>query len=1037
MNLANLSIKRPVFISCVFFLMLVVGALSYKKLGVDLFPNVTFPVIGVTTTYAGAGPLEIETLVSKPIEDSLSGLAGLKSLKSINKEGFSQVIIEFTLETDLQYAEQQVRDRLTSARSKLPDDAEDYIIQSFDPSDQPILSLSVKSELPPAELYDLADQTIRPLIEQVKDVGVVQVVGGRKREVQVLLNQDLLTKKQISATQIVNQLGIAGKNVPAGKLETEGKESTIRSMGEFQSLKDIEKTLVNFYGNEQPIQVKDVAKVVDGLEEEKTRTFLNGEPTLTLQVYRRSGSNTIAVAQAVKKRIEKINKDLGPRYKNFQIGLVRDDSKPIYANVVDVTESIGLGIILTVVVVFIFLGNIRSTIITGIALPNSLLGTFILMVIAGFTINIMTLLAMSLAVGLLIDDAIVVRENIFRHIELGEKPMIAASKGTNEVTLAVVATTFVVIAVFGPIAFLKGMVGQFFKEFGLTICFAMLISLLDSLTMAPMLSAYFAGNLHATPRTFLGRWLKSATNLFDRMHSKLEDFYEVVIRYTMGHPIKTIALTLAIFLMSFVALTTIPKTFLPAADVGEFVIKLDLPAGTDLDTMSALAESLDKEVRAHKEVRITLLVIGGVNGESNEANLYVDMIPYKQRTINTSEFREIVREISKKYSHANPRILDVGAFGEEQPFNLNIVGSELEEIETVAKQLLEKIKDHPDLKDVDMNYRTGKPEFRITPDPAQSKLLGINSTLIGQEMRTLVEGTVPAVFREHGKEYDIRVRLQDDQKNIKERFNQIYVPNINARMVRLVDVAKPAEISGPATINRQDRGRYIQVSAGLNPDGKGGLNKVIQDIDHLFASGEIKLPQGVSYEYWGQAQDFQELAENMRLALILAILFIYLVLASLYESFITPLTIMLVLPLAVCGAFYALAIVHSSLDIFSIIGCILLLGIATKNSILLVDYTNQLLKEGMDLQSAIVKAGRTRLRPILMTSVALIAGMLPVAIGLNEASRQRTSMGIAIIGGLISSTVLSLVVVPASFSYMERFRNWVSSLFSRVSTHKE
>jgi HAE1 family hydrophobic/amphiphilic exporter-1 len=1035
MNLADLSIKRPVFISCVFVLMLVVGGLSFGKLGVDLFPNVTFPVIGITTTYPGAGPLEIETLVSKPIEDSLSGLSGIKSLKSINKESISQVIIEFTLETDLQYAEQQVRDRLTSVKSKMPDDAEDYIVQSFDPSDQPILSLSIKADLGPAELYDLADQTLRPLIEQVKDVGVVQVVGGRKREVQVLMDQNLLTRRQVSGTQIVNQLAIAGKNVPGGKLENAGTESTIRSMGEFQNLKDIEKTLVNFYGNEQPIQVKDVAQVVDGLEEEKTRMFINGEPTLTLQVYRRSGSNTIAVVQAVKKRVEKINTDLGHQYKNFNVGIVRDDSKPIYANVLDVTESITLGIILTIVVVFLFLGNIRSTVITGVALPNSLLGTFILMAMAGFTINIMTLLAMSLAVGLLIDDAIVVRENIFRHIELGEKPMIAASKGTKEVTLAVVATTFVVISVFGPIAFLKGIVGQFFREFGLTICFAMLISLLDALTMAPMLSAYFAGNLHAKPKTFIGRWLKAGTDLFDRAHHAIENFYEHVIKFTLRRPIMTLFSSLVIFIASFFALSTVPMTFLPAADVGEFVVKLDLPAGTDLETMSKVAESLDQDIRKHKEVRITLTAIGGANGESNEANVYVDMVPYKERKhMNTSQFREIVRELGKKYAHANPRILDVGAFGEEQPFNLNIVGSELEQIEAVSREIVEKIKDHQDLKDVDMSYRAGKPEFRIAPDAARSKLLGINSTLIGQEMRTLVEGTVPAVFREHGKEYDIRVKLREDQKNIKERYNQIYVPNINGRMVKLADVAKPQEVSGPSTINRQDRGRYIQISAGLNPDGKGGLGQVIQDIDKMISTGEVKLPQGVKYEYWGQAQDFQELGQNMMIALILAVLFIYLVLASLYESFITPLTIMLVLPLAVCGAFYGLAIMRSSLDIFSIIGCILLLGIATKNSILLVDYTSQLTKEGMDLSSAIIKAGRTRLRPILMTSIALIAGMLPVAIGLNEASRQRTSMGIAIIGGLISSTVLSLVVVPASYAYMERLRGFITRLFNKVST---
>lgn len=1037
MSLADLSIKRPVFISCIFFLMLVVGGLSFGKLGVDLFPNVTFPVIGITTVYPGAGPLEIETLVSKPIEDSLSGLSGIKSLKSINKESVSQVIIEFTLETDLQYAEQQVRDRLTSIKSKLPTDAEDYIVQSFDPSDQPILSLSVKADLMPAQLYDLADQTLRPMIEQVKDVGVVQVVGGRKREIQVLMNQDLLTRRQVSATQIVNQLAIAGKNVPGGKLESDGTESTIRSMGEFQNLHDIEKTLVNFYGNEQPIQIKDVAKVVDGLEEEKTRMFINGEPALTLQVYRRSGSNTIAVVQAVKKRVEKINTDLSHQYQNFNVGIVRDDSKPIYANVIDVTESISLGIILTIIVVFLFLGNIRSTIITGVALPNSLLGTFILMSLAGFTINIMTLLAMSLAVGLLIDDAIVVRENIFRHIELGEKPMVASSIGTKEVTLAVIATTFVVISVFGPIAFLKGIVGQFFKEFGLTICFAMLISLLDALTMAPMLSAYFAGNLHAKPKTRIGRWLKVCTDLFDRAHHQIENFYEHVIRFTLRKPKVTLFTSVIIFVASFFALSTVPMTFLPSADVGEFVVKLDLPAGTDLETMSKLAQSLDHDIRKHKEVRITLTAIGGANGESNEASVYVDMVPYKQRkNMNTSQFREVVRELSKKYAQANPRIMDVGAFGEEQPFNLNIVGSDLAQIEEVSKQIVEKIKNHPDLKDVDMSYRAGKPEFRIVPNPLRSKLLGINSTVIGQELRTLVEGTVPAVFREQGKEYDIRVRLQDDQKNIKQRYNQIYVPNINGRMVKLSDVASHQEVSGPATINRQDRGRYIQISAGLNPNGKGGLGQVIQDINQMISSGEVKIPSGVKYEYWGQAQDFQDLLNNMLIALVLAILFIYLVLASLYESFITPLTIMIVLPLAVCGAFYALAIVHSSFDIFSIIGCILLLGIATKNSILLVDYTNQLTKEGMDLTSAMVKAGRTRLRPILMTSVALIAGMLPVAIGLNEASRQRTSMGIAIIGGLISSTLLSLVVVPASYAYMERLRAWVLHLFNKFSTTK-
>lgn len=1032
MNIAKLSISRPVFIACVFLLMVIVGILSFTKLGVDLFPNVEFPVIGITTTYPGAGPLEIETLLTKPMEDSLSGLAGIKSLKSTNKEGVSLILIEFTLETDLKYAEQQVRDRLSSVQGKLPEDADDSIIQTFDPADQPILSLSLKADLKPGELYDLADQTIRPVIEQVKDVGRVEVVGGRKREIQIFMDQDKLRNRQISATQIVQQLTVAGKNVPGGKLETKGIESSIRSMGEFQTLHDIEKTLVSFYGNEQPTQVKDVAVVVDGLEEEKTRTYISGNQALSLQVYRRSGSNTIAVASDVKKRIDKINGDYKKQYNNFEVGIVRDGTKPIYANVIDVTESISLGIILTVVVVFLFLGNIRSTIITGLALPNSLLGTFILMSAAGFTINIMTLLAMSLAVGLLIDDAIVVRENIFRHIELGEKPIFAAEIGTKEVTLAVIATTMVVISVFGPVAFLKGMVGQFFKEFGLTICFAMLISLFDALTMAPMLSAYFAGGIHQEPTTFFGKISKNLFSLIEKFHKGTENIYGYVLEGTLKRPLVAIGIAILIFMASFLALARVPKTFISANDIGEFAVKMDMPAGTDLNTMDELAMKLDADIRKHPEAKLTFTAIGGQNGEPNEAQIYVELVESKKRKMNTSQFKDIVRKESEKYKAGNPRIVDVDAFGAEQPFNLNIVGANLEQIRDIAQQVFDKIKNDPNLQDVDMSYREGKPEFRVVTK-TEAKELGMNSTIIGMELRTLVEGTVPAVFRENGKEYDIRVRLQENQKNLKERFKKTFVPNINQRLVALTDVADAQEVSGPATIYRQDRGRYIQISAGLSPNGKG-MNDVINNVNLMFSNGSVKLPPGVKYEFWGQAQDFQDLLKNMVVALVLAILFIYLVLASLYESFITPLTIMLVLPLAACGAFYALGITGAAFDIFSMIGCIMLLGIATKNSILLVDYTSQLLREGMELKPAIIKASRTRLRPILMTSIALIAGMLPVAIGLNEASRQRTSMGISVIGGLISSTFLSLIIVPASYAYMERLRGFVNRIFNKFST---
>ena len=1035
MNLPDLAIKRPIFITCMFSLVLVLGFMSLNKLGVDLFPNVTFPVIVVTTPYPGAGPNEVETLISKPLEDSLGTLNGLKSLKSVNADGVSTVIAEFSLETDFKYAEQQLRDRVSSLRAKMPSDSKDPNIKTIDPADQPIVVLALSAKLGTGELFDLADNDLRPLLEQVTDVGFVDITGGRKREIEVLLDRDKLKEKAVSATQVSNQIAAAGKNIPAGKSRGSGKEADVRTLGEFESVQDIGRTLINFYGNETPVRVSSVGEVVDSLEEEKTRTFVNGHQGLSLRVYRRSGANTIAVVNATKKRVAKINSDFAARYPGFELAIVRDGGKPIQANVDDVTESILIGIVLTVLVVFFFLGSARSTLITGIALPNSLLGAFILMAMAGFTINIMTMLALSLAVGLLIDDAIVVRENIFRHIELGETPMVAASVGAQEVTLAVVATTMTVIAVFGPVAFLSGIVGQFFKQFGLTVCFAMLISLMDSLTMAPMLSAYFAGNIHAKSTGPLGRAADVMLGAFDRFQTNLETKYVKTLKFTMDRPFLILGGAFMIFVLSFFAFATVPKTFVPAADNGEFSVSLDMPPGTDLESMAVVASGVEKDLRTHPEVLKTVLTVGGQNGEANAADIFVQLVPAKERKVNTSGIKELARLDLKKYPQANSKVQDIsGVGGAQAAFNVNIIGAELKDIEKVSTELFAKLKGHPDLKDVDISYRPGKPEFRVSLDKARGENLGVSTTVLGQELRTLIQGSVPAVYREKGQEYDIRVRLKDEQKNLKENFSKTFVPNINNRLIRLSDVARPIEAEGPSTIYRQDRGRYIQVSADLNPKGNG-MGQVLKDVKSLLTSGEIQMPPGVHFEFVGQAQDFQDLGHNMMIAAGLSVLFIFLVLASLYESFITPLAIMLVLPLAACGAFYALAITRASFDIFSMIGCIMLLGIATKNSILLVDATNQLISEGVEMREAIIQAGKTRLRPIIMTSVALIAGMLPVAIGLNEASKQRTSMGISIIGGLISSTVLTLVVVPAAYAYVEKLRRFVMSIYSRMSAH--
>ncbi len=1026
MTLADLSIKRPTFISCIIFLMLAVGMLSITKLGVDLFPEVNFPIVFVSTGYPGAGPSEIETLVSKPIEDELSTLQGVKRLSSISLEGTSQVIAEFTLETDIKFAEQQVRDRVGAVKFLLPKDVKEPVIRRLDPSDQPIviLSLSAKEKIGEAELYDIANEKIRPKLEQIDQVGQVYSLGARKRQIKVSFDAQKLKARELSLSNVNAKLLSSGENIPAGKNEDKKQESIVRTLGQFDSLDAIGNTIINFFGGERTLRLKDLAKIEDSLQDETSRTFINGERSLFLYVFKQSGANTVSVVNQVLKRIEAMKPELASMKGAPEIKVIRDGSVYIRANVTDMKESITIGIVLAVIVVFFFLQNARSTLITALALPNSLLGAFILMWASGYTINLMTLLALSLSVGLLIDDAIVVRENIFRHIEMGKKPLQAALEGTKEVTLAVIATTLTVVAVFGPVAFLKGVVGQFFKQFGFVICFAMLISLFDALTIAPMLSAYFASNkAHGEPGFFerIFAWPLAKFEIFQRW---MEDSYEAFLKIVMRAPGKTLIASLVVFVVSFSAGKFVPKTFLPPQDAGEFSVDFDLPPGASLDATAEVGAKIDTILRGNKEVLVSALSVGSRSGEANIGSFYVRLVPSRERKMNTSQFKETLREQLKDFVSYHPKVKDYDAVGGGQrPFNLNIISPDQAALEAYVAKVLEHLKKNPGLKDVDVNFRPGKPEVQLALRPARASELGVTPASLGLEMRNLIEGTDVAKFRRNGIEYDIRTRLQEDQRSIAKNYQSYYVPNLNGTLVKLSDVTDKVEKTGPSKVNRQDRSRYIQVQADITPGY--GMGDVMKQIDVMFASDpELKLPTGMRYGYVGQAENFKELGESMATAMGFGLLFIFLVLASLYESFVTPFTIMLALPPAISGALIALAITGQSLNIFSMIGVIMLLGVAVKNSVLLVDYANQLVREGMDRSQAIIRAGRVRLRPILMTSVALIAGTVPIALGLNEASRQRTSMGIAIIGGLIASTLVTPIVVPAAFSFVDRFRVW-------------
>ena len=644
MNLADISIRRPIFMTCVVLLTLIAGLMSMSRLGVDLFPDVTFPIVTVTTPYPGAGPAEVESLVSKPIEDELSTLSGIKRLSSTNSEGVSVVVAEFALEVDVKYAEQQIRDRVGATKRKLPTDIKEPVIRRIDPSDQPIIIMALNADLPEAELFDLANEKIKPRLEQVNQVGLVEILGGRKREIQVQLDRRKMKEYELSASMVANRLSTAGEDIPSGKKAEGNKETIFRTVGQFKTMDDIKSLVLNFFGNDVPVRVADVARVQDTLVDETSRAYINGNRSLFLYAFRQSGANTIKVADGIKMRIAELNKELANEKGSPKIIGVRDGSVWIRANVTDVEESIIIGIILAVVVVFFFLGSWRSTIITGLALPNSLIGAFVLMALAGYSINIMTLLALSLSVGLLIDDAIVVRENIFRHIEMGKKPIEASLIGTQEVRLAVIATTLTVIAVFGPLGFLKGVVGQFFKQFGLTVCFAMAISLFDALTVAPMLSAYFAGAQHDDPNTFYGKTLGRLVRGFNRFQTGLEDLYERLLRKVVKHPYITLALSFVAFLVLSYPVKFVPKTFLPTQDAGEFTVAIDMPPGTNLDAMAVKALEVENTIRKNKEVQVVATTVGSREGDPNYADLYVKLVPRKDRLRNTSEFKEVLRE---------------------------------------------------------------------------------------------------------------------------------------------------------------------------------------------------------------------------------------------------------------------------------------------------------------------------------------------------------------------------------------------------------
>jgi HAE1 family hydrophobic/amphiphilic exporter-1 len=1024
MNIARLSITRPIFITCIVLTIVILGGISFKNLGLDLFPDMSFPTVSVSTTYTGAAPEEIDKQITKPIEDKLGTLSGVKHISARNTEGSSVINIEFESEVDIDKAAQDVRDKVSLATGELPDGASDPMIQKFDPDSGAVIRLALISDLPAWKIYDTASEVIKPLFEKVGGVGSVNVIGGTKREIQIELDQAKLNDYQTSMSAVIAQVKNSGSNVAVGKNEQGKSQTVFRSIGEFTSIDQIKNSLIAFSGDfGHAVSVQTLGTVKDGIRDKESIGYIyypssdGTSPTVQSCVYidivKQSGSNTVKVADGIKAQLKPINEKLKSIGGNSRVIITADQSKWIRTNVSEAVYSIIIGIILAVVVVFLFLGNIRSTIITAIAIPNSLLGAIIVMNLMGYTFNLMTLMAISLSVGLLVDDAIVVRENIFRKLEKGINPHKAAELGTTEVMLAVVATTLTIISVFLPVGMISGVIGKIFKQFAFTIVFAMSVSLFDALTVAPFLSAYFAGKG--------GKSNNVLVRAFERFQLATERLYERIMKRSLRHPLIVIFGTIIIFFGSVALLQFIKTTFAPSGDRGEFSVSLELPAGTSLEGTQETVTRIEEKLGTLTDLGFYSVTIGS-NGAANKAAISVALSSARKHD---SDYNvRMVRGFLAEFKDVRASVGDGPGGGGESPFSIVVSGTNFADVQTGAEQIAGAINGISDIADINSGIKKGSPEFRITFDKAKMLDTGVSDTTAGLELRNNISGVVVGQLHENGLQYDIRARLKPEQRDLRYTYLKTRVPNINNRMIYLSSIAKGEYTTGSSEINRRDKSYVVTVSANMSPGGAiGNAMKLAKErIDK-----NVKLPAGVAYSFSGEAENLAETGTSVGFALLLAILFIYMVLSSLYESFVTPFAILLAIPPALTGALFALFITGQMLNMMSMIGMVMLMGLVTKNSILLVDFAVKGVQSGLTRKDAILQAGIKRLRPILMTTFAMLAGTLPSALGIGEGAKMRQSMGIAIIGGLVVSTIVTLVVVPAVFEYIDRFRNFTES----------
>ncbi|NUP05052.1 MAG: efflux RND transporter permease subunit [Polyangiaceae bacterium] len=1014
--LAQICVRRPVFAWVLTLIVMVVGAFSYIKLGVDNFPNVDVPFVIVTTRLPGAAPAEVESEITDSIEASINTIGGIDELRSTSTEGVSQVIVAFKIDKDGDVAAQEVRDKVDLVLRDLPEGVEPPVVTRIDPSASAVMLLALRADQPVKELTEIADKKVRRQIESIDGVGQVTLVGGRARQFNVWLDPAAMRAHGITASEVHAGLARQNVSIPGGSLEAGPSERTMRVRGRVETTDQLGDIVLRTTAG-RPIRVRDVARVEDGEEEETTAARLDDEPIVLLSVKKQSGKNTVEVVDSVLKQLGKVQEQLP---KGVSIEVVRDNSGTIRTGIHAVTEHLILGAILAAIIVLVFLGNLRSTLIAAVAIPISIIGTFAIMKLAGFSLNFLTLLALALAVGIVIDDAIVVLENVVRHIEQGTKPFVAAVIATKEIGLAVLATSLSLMAVFVPIAFMGGIPGRFLASFGLTMAFSIAVSLFVSFTLTPMLSArMLRGGSHGAS------WL---SRLVDWFYKPIERGYMVVLRFCMQRRWIVVVACIATLGSCVPLAKKVPSAFLPPDDQAQFEVTLRAPEGTSLDETLLIAQRVGSDVRRYEGVTRTLVTVGeGDTAPSNEAKVYVFLTDPGARKFTQQHLMQRVRDevlttLPKEIRAVAGEVPEFSSGTSQATVQYALVGPDINRLAEATHNVTEGLRQFPSAVDVDTTMADPRPEVGVSIDRERAAALGIQVSAVADTLRLFVGGLKATTFTEADEQYDVKVRADEQFRADPETLSLVGVQSPTAGVVPLSQLVTFDDSTGPSRIDRYGRQRQYTVLANAKPGV--GTSVVEAELKRLVA--EQNLPADYRLQPMGRSKTGGELVAGFVMVIALGFIFMYLVLAAQFESWSQPAIILLSLPLTVPFALVSLLVLGQTLNLFSMLGLLVLFGVVKKNAILQIDHTNHLRALGKPKLEAILEANRDRLRPILMTTLAFVAGMVPLIFSRGiGAGKNQASSGI-VVGGQLLSLLLTLVAVPVAYDLFDQAATAVS-----------